>query len=390
MNRELAERISGGRDCGFVLDAPGKAVSASGVAAMLPSGPIATLDARVAAFFAAHPSGPRVVVGAVPYDREAADCLFQPQSLCFDEGIALHPSAPAPVAAWDVTPEPDVAQYCAAVDAALTRIGEAGGALSKVVLSRSLRLHAAHRIDPAPLLAALRLDASVTVFSTPVSDPRAGAARLIGATPELLVSRRDGIVASHPLAGTLPRGGDPVSDRAAGAALLASIKDRHEHALVVEAVLDALAPFCDRLTAPEGPDLRGTATMWHLGTRIEGALRDPETPVAALLAALHPTPAVCGMPRAAADAALRELEGYDRGFYAGAVGWADEAGDGEWYVALRCAEIEGASARLFAGAGIVAGSEPEAEAMETSAKFLAMLRAFGIDETGHPLRRSAA
>src|SRR5690606_13170405 len=134
------------------------------------------------------------------------------------------------------------------------------------------------------------------------------------------------------------------------------------------------------LRVPAMPSLQATASMWHLGTRVEGELRD-DLPVTALLAALHPTPAICGLPRAPADALLRQLEGYDRGFYAGAVGWVDAAGDGDWYLALRCAEVEGDALRLFAGAGIVAGSDPRAEAEETSAKFQAILQALGIDES---------
>ena len=130
--------------------------------------------------------------------------------------------------------------------------------------------------------------------------------------------------------------------------------------------------------------------MWHLGTRIVGTLKERDTPVVELAAALHPTPAVCGLPRDRAAAVIHELEGYDRDFYAGAVGWTDSAGDVEWYVSIRCAEIAGTRVRLYAGAGIVAGSDPLAEADETSAKFVAMLTALGIDETGRPLRECAA
>ncbi|MNQ93520.1 Isochorismate synthase DhbC [compost metagenome] len=121
--------------------------------------------------------------------------------------------------------------------------------------------------------------------------------------------------------------------------------------------------------------------MWHLGTRIEGRLRRPDEVSAAELAALlHPTPAVCGSPRDRAAELIRELEAYDRGFYAGAVGWTNAVGDGAWYVALRCAEVCGREARLYAGAGIVEGSDPAAEADETSGKFQAVLRALGVDE----------
>ena len=195
---------------------------------------------------------------------------------------------------------------------------------------------------------------------------------------------------SHPLAGSARRSNDTAADQAAADSLDHSDKDHREHALVVEAILDILAPHCRQLTAPSQPELMGTQTMWHLGTHIEGKLKRPdEVSAAELAAALHPTPAVAGSPRKAATDLIHRLEGYERGFYAGAVGWTDMAGDGVWYVSLRCAEVAGAEARLYAGAGVVEGSTPEGEAAETSAKFQAMLRAFGIDEGGQPLDHGA-
>lgn len=205
--------------------------------------------------------------------------------------------------------------------------------------------------------------------------------RLVGASPELLISRRGAAILSHPLAGSARRSPDLTEDEAAAQALLTSDKDRREHGLVVEAIMDLLAPWCSDLRAPPGPALVSTRTMWHLGTRIEGRLRRPDEGSAAELAALlHPTPAVCGSPRDRAAELIRELEAYDRSFYAGAVGWTNAVGDGAWYVALRCAEVCGREARLYAGAGIVEGSDPAAEADETSGKFQAVLRALGVDE----------
>lgn len=338
-----------------------------------------TLDA-LAGVAQAHldrAEGIPMLVGAIPYDRAGETALWQPAAR--DEAMPATRATVAPCR-WTVRAEPTVAAYRAAVAEA---VGRFGPALQKTVLSRSLRLSGGGPIDPAALLAALSSDPSVAAFSTPLPALDGQPRRLIGATPELLVSRRGLQVCSRPLAGSARRDGG----RAAGAALMNHDKDRREHALVVEAVADALAPFCVRLSVPQTPSLYATATMWHLGTEIAGDLRD-DIPVTTLLAALHPTPAVCGLPRVPADRLLRELEGYDRGYYAGAIGWADRAGDGEWYVALRCAELAGADLRLFAGAGIVAGSMPEAEAAETSAKFQAMLQALGIDEDGNPKERS--
>lgn len=359
----------------FLLAGPRHSLAAEGVSRQLPAGSLDALAARVAAFFAADPDGPDLLVGAVPYDRLRDDFLYQPRTI--SAGAA--PGAGGHFSAVRICPDPAPARFRAAVAKAIDRIAQ--GEFEKIVLSRSLKLSAATPFDEAGLLAQMRRDALATVFSVPLP-PRHAAERrrLIGATPELLIEKRGRDVVSHPLAGSAPRSADPALDRAAAEALLASDKDRREHVVAAEMVMDTLAPYCDALAAPDGVALSATARMWHLGTRIEGRLRDHDTGCAELLAALHPTPAVCGLPRAAAEAALPGLEGYDRGFYAGAVGWLDASGDGCWYLALRCAEIAGTEARLYAGAGIVAGSDPAAEEAETSAKFLAMLSAFGVEE----------
>jgi isochorismate synthase len=149
---------------------------------------------------------------------------------------------------------------------------------------------------------------------------------------------------------------------------------------VADSVRASLEPLCDQLSAPATPRLVATATMWHLQTEIVGELTDPRTSSLQLALALHPTPAVCGVPTAQARATIGELEGFDRDFYAGVVGWCDRSGDGEWVVAIRCAEVRPESLRLYSGAGIVAGSVPSAEVAETSAKFRTMLEAIGLDD----------
>ena len=202
---------------------------------------------------------------------------------------------------------------------------------------------------------------------------RADGGILVGASPELLLSRRGAIVRSTPLAGTAPRAGDPDEDRANAEALAASSKDREEHAIVVAAVAETLEDLCGDLRWDREPVLEPTANVWHLATRFEGRLRDPAVTALDVVAELHPTPAVCGTPRPIARATIAELEPFDRGSYAGPVGWMDAAGDGEWAIALRCARLDGERATLFAGAGIVAGSEPAAEIDETERKFRAFL-----------------
>jgi isochorismate synthase len=376
----------------FLLLAAGREIAGAGVAQQLEAGSAATLAVRAGAFFARPENKAATLVGALPFDRDADDHLFQPARILRGTEARAH-LAEHPVTSqqrhpgWTVEGEPRAADYASAVGRALELIGR--GDLAKIVLSRSLRVEASRALDTARLVARLAADPEVAVFDTPLPASGGASRRLVGATPELLVSRLGSEVASHPLAGSARRSAVAEQDRAAALALQNSDKDRREHALVVEQVLDALAPFCD-LRRPGAPTLKATATMWHLGTRIAGTLRSRDTGAAELAAVLHPTPAVCGVPRLQAAHAIRDIEGYDRGFYAGAVGWCDAGGDGEWFVSLRCAEISGRHARLFAGAGIVAGSEPEREVAETSAKFLAMLDALGVAEPGVLDRARAA
>ena len=409
----------------FVLAGPEETLIGQGCLGQLEVGP-AQLEARVRAYFAARPEGPRVLVGALPYDIDAPAHLVQPAAFARQAGRAdlaallprqpspgsattgsadagpgssssavVRPAAPvlAPVSRWRVMAEPTLPAYRAAVAAALAAMARSDSgrdpqALRKIVLSRSLRLAADRPIDAQALLQALARDTSVTTFCIPLAGTPEGGV-FIGATPELLVSKSGASVLSHPLAGSARRHADPAADRRAAEALTVSEKDGREHRAVVEAILDQLAPHCLDLGTPEGTRVISTATMWHLGTRIVGRLRDPSMSSLELAALLHPTPAVCGAPRAVAARAIPGLEGYDRGFYAGAVGWCDAAGDGAWHVAIRCARIAGGEARLYAGAGIVPGSDPVAEGEETSAKFAALLQAFGIDEDGRPLEAGA-
>jgi len=253
------------------------------------------------------------------------------------------------------------------VAAAVGRI-RAGG-LRKVVLARDLYAFAAAPIDERLLLA--RLAARYPECYT------FACAGLAGATPELLIKRQGSQVSSLVLAGTAPRGQDAPEDEALGAALLASAKETEEHEYAAASVRDSLAPLCDQLTVAERPVLLKFANLQHLATTVHGTLsaRDASGAghsVLTLLNALHPSAAVCGTPTEAAMELIRELEGMDRGRYAGPVGWVDGAGNGEWGIALRCAEIDGPRARLFAGGGIVADSDPAAELAETVTKFRTM------------------
>jgi isochorismate synthase len=240
-----------------------------------------------------------------------------------------------------------------------------------VVLARTIEVDAGRVLDPRLLVHRLRaVDPDAYAFAVPTD-----AGVLVGASPELLVLKRGTEIRSNPLAGSAPRSGDAEEDRELARGLDASAKDREEHAIVVDAVAEALRPFCDELRWDPEPVLLQTANVWHLSTRFRGALRDPAISVLELVAALHPTPAVGGTPRTEALAAIAELEPFERGRYAGSVGWVDANGDGAWALALRCAELRGETAILYAGAGIVADSDPASELDETDRKFRSFLDA---------------
>lgn len=343
---------------------------------------------------------PAVVVGALPFDPKDAPVLVQPLEWC---RVASHRTPEdwrttiAPVAVPGA--EMQVLGACSIAFSAMVRraldemaASRAGSSepLSKVVLARRLTVRADRPFDPAAVVELLRRDphASVFLVRLPVEEgmgAEGGERFFAGATPELLLEKRGMQVRSMPMAGSAPRNVDSTADRETASTLLRSVKDLREHALVVEQVLDTLAPVCRKLSAPATPEVVGAGSVWHLATPVEGELNRSDISSLDLARALHPTPAVCGVPTEAARKLITELEPFHRDFYAGAVGWCDATGDGRWMVSIRCAEFQGSTAMLYAGAGIVEDSVPQAEAAETSAKFLALLRAIGIREDGSPL-----
>jgi menaquinone-specific isochorismate synthase len=240
------------------------------------------------------------------------------------------------------------------------------GSLRKVVLALDQFATVPERIDVRALLR--RLASRYPDCFTFACDG------MVGATPELLIRQTGRQVSALVLAGTTPRGGDPVEDEALGTALLASAKNTEEHAYAVASMREALEPLCDQLDSQAGPTLIKLPNLQHLGTWVRGTLAADGTPRSALglAAAVHPTAAVCGTPTSSALELIRELEHMDRERYAGPVGWVDADGNGEWGIALRCAQISGRTARLFAGCGIVAGSDPAAELAEAQVKFRPM------------------
>jgi menaquinone-specific isochorismate synthase len=247
-----------------------------------------------------------------------------------------------------------------AVARAVSRM-QGGAAPAKVVLAHDLLAVADEPLDPRFLLHGLAARyASCWTFAVD---------GLVGATPELLLRRRDQEVVSQVLAGTTwPHDGtDP---RALATELLASEKDRAEHRYAVDSLADTLRPFCTDLTVPPTPTVLQLRNVLHLATEVRGVLRAPGAPLLTLADAVHPTAAVGGTPTSAAVATIGELEAMDRGRYAGPVGWVDTNGNGELGIALRCAQVSGQAARLFAGCGIVAGSDPDSEVAEAAAKLV--------------------
>jgi menaquinone-specific isochorismate synthase len=187
----------------------------------------------------------------------------------------------------------------------------------------------------------------------------------------MLVRRERGLVTSRVLAGTIRRTGDDDRDLALAATLARSSKDLEEHEYAVRSVADALEPHCSSMNVPEAPFVLHLPNVMHLATDVAGVVHDASTVSSLQLAAsLHPSAAVGGTPTAEAVRLIHEIEGMDRGRYAGPVGWMDTSGDGDWAIALRSAEIDGSTVRLFAGCGIVADSDPEAELAEAQAKFV--------------------
>ena len=334
-------------------------------------------------------SGP-VAFAALPFDRAAAGELVVPRvvvasgpegrrwiTVTSDGSLSVHDAIAEVHDAMGRVggPEPDRMSLRSVLApevwrdevVAVARDRIRAGELTKAVLARELVLEASAPLDQrAVLLRLLGAHPSATVFALD---------GFIGASPEPLVSRVDDVVRAHPLAGTTPRVSDPSADQQAAAALLASTKDRWEHRITIDWLLDELLPFCSYVDAEPEPGIVSLPNVHHLGTRVEGRLSAPPVSVLELVAALHPTPAVGGDPQPAALALIDGLERADRGRYAGPTGWVDADGNGSFVVAIRSAQLHGATARLFAGVGVVGDSDPQSELDETRAKFQAMLPA---------------
>ena len=305
---------------------------------------------------------PRKVVGK----DEAGNCWI---TTIDDASPTISPalaSQPKP-STFNVQPITPIENYKKAVLAA--RDAVRSGAITKAVIAREIRVTSSIPIDIHAVLLRLR--------ATFARSYRYSINGFIGASPELLVEIKGDRIRSHPLAGTTPRTGDPKTDDELARKLIASMKDQVEHRVVIDAIHEMLLPWCSYLDWEPEPSVLQVANVQHLGTLIEGHLSAVRPSVMEIVRTLSPTPALGGHPRDAALALIADVEELDRGPYGGAVGWVDGSGNGTWAVAIRCAELsdDRLTARLHAGGGIVAASDPDAELAETQAKFQAMLSA---------------
>ena len=356
----------------FVRDAPGSLV--------VPRVVIGRRDGEAWITTTARPgTGPSAARLA---DRMAADALG---------GFADPRPAPSQFTLTSVMDHDDWGRLVAG---AVARIDD--GALGKVVLARQVDVTANRPFVTSDVLSRLlALYPTCMVFRVD---------GFLGASPELLIERQGAHVASHPLAGTIGRSGDLATDEALIAGLLASPKERREHAYVIEGLRRTLGPLCESLDIPDKPTVLELRNVSHLATRLTGVLSAvPDGPAGTrggdargqseppgdepahpglgvpsalqLVAEVHPTPAVGGTPTDEAVAYIGEVEGFDRGRYAGPVGWMDARGDGSWAIGLRSAHVDGDHASMYAGVGVVAGSRPQAELQETQLKLQALLAA---------------
>ncbi|MFC6009485.1 isochorismate synthase [Nocardia lasii] len=364
-----------GADPAFVLSRPQRMVSASAGATMFRSAHEAVTALRSGRI--SH------IVGALPFTPGAPAALWAPDSVTITQ-TPHEPGAPA-TPRFDLDAAlPTPQEHRQRVATAVELLADPAHPVRKVVLARAVRA-----ASPEPVRAQDILD--LMVASDPLSNGflvdlsvaggRYRGTTLVGSSPEILVRRTGNEVLSHPLAGSARRVlDDPAADRAAAEALLASSKDHAEHRFVTDQVGAVLRERCADVDTP-APELTSTPAMWHLGTPITATVPLAGPSALELAIALHPTPAVCGTPTAAAARVIAELEG-ERGFYAGAVGWCDADGNGEWMVSIRCAELaaDGTALLAYAGGGIVAESDPAAELAETTGKLQRILGPLGITE----------
>lgn len=308
-----------------------------------------------------------LVVPAVVVAKDARGRAWVTRIDDADDALVSDVQPTPNAASYSLRPLVEVDHYLAAVGAARDAVRD--GRMDKAVIARPIAVESDQPIDVHAVLRRLK--------ATFGSSHRFSIDGFLGASPELLVEVEGDMVRSFPLAGTTRTTGDPELDAKLAAELQASPKNQIEHRAAIEMVRDTLLPYCSYLDWAPEPEIVKVANVQHLGSQAEGMLSQPAPTVIELVRALQPTPAVGGYPREEAIDLITSVEGFERGLYGGAVGWVDGMGNGRWAVSLRCAELseDRRTARLVAGGGIVADSDPRSELAETQAKFQAMLSA---------------
>ena len=315
-----------------------------------------------------------IMVGAIPFDTSEPSCLYIPEHAEWrTRSAAVQTVTTALAQLVEQKNIPDEPGFKRAVEHAIVNFSHSD--VRKAVLSVQRELSFAQDVDVDAVQINLRAqNPGGYHFRVPMPD----GATLLGVSPELLVYK-DGLeFVSNPLAGSAKRMADRQADRRNADWLAASQKDHYEHRLVTEDIASRLEGYCTQLDVPQRPSLISTPALWHLSTRIEGTLADPSVSALQLACRLHPTPAVCGFPTERARRLIRFVEPLERGLFTGMVGWCDARGNGEWVVTIRCGTITRNRVRLFAGAGIVEASSPDAEWIEVQTKLGTMLRACGL------------
>jgi hypothetical protein len=321
-----------------------------------------------------------MLVGALPFDLANKCSLRVPEKIIRSAGPLeppLYYRRNVPLHAKVTMMNPTKEIHLQRVRAAIETIKNTR--LDKVVLARSvgLKFETDSAIDPLEIAARLiQLSPEKNAFLAEIGEAADVQRWIVGSSPEVLIRKRGSKFFCYPLAGSAARNADQDIDQQISMRLLQSQKNRDEHAFVVNHIASTLAPVCTSLSYPRTPELKKTAEMWHLATPISGELQ-PGFSALELALRLHPTPAICGTPTEIAKDLILQVEA-DRSFYAGAVGWCDSAGDGEFMVAIRCAETDGFQARAWAGGGLVASSQPVEEVAETDAKLRTIMRALGL------------
>ncbi|WP_332404778.1 isochorismate synthase [Vibrio metschnikovii] len=314
-----------------------------------------------------------VLFAIVPFDEKTPTKFFIPEKLYVSSSARERKNNKVGANKATVISPPTGNDYKQGVATLLNLFNTTD--LSKVVLSRSVRIATDQIIDQTALLRnLLAINSLGYTFAVDIGKET----KLMGASPELLLAKKGGHVVSNPLAGSRPKSINESDNQISHTSLLDTQKDLNEHSFVVEEVEKVLSGYCRNLFTPMVPSVIETETMLHLSTRLEGQAIDPDINSLQIAAELHPTPAVCGFPRHSAYQAIKQIEKFERGYFCGMIGWCDTRGNGEWVVTIRCAEVSQREMCIFAGAGIVHESSPQSELEETGAKMSTILKAAGI------------